>query len=194
MFSHCLVLLERAEPAAVKLLQDLLTRYPDHAPGWEAIGQALLRARKAEAALACFERATHVSPSCTRAMGRGSALRMLGRVAEARDAFDEAGRLDPHSGRATFLLALSAQDLQDFAAARDGYLRVLANNPELVEAHVNLGTVLQAMGDLEGAKQAYGAAVRQRGDTFGRVSQAMTMSPKGELWLDLESLRRHLAG
>ncbi len=59
---------------------------------------------------------------------------------------------------------------------------------------MNLGTVLQEMGDLAAAKRAYGAAVRHRANTFGRVSQALTASPKGELWLDLGRLRRDLTG
>ena len=96
--------------------------------------------------------------------------------------------------RAWFLLGVSSADAGRRDAAAAAYRRALAIEPTLAEAAVNLGTLLQESGDLAGAKAAYGEALRLRPDTFGRIAQAMTTSPKGELWLDLGALRQDLTG
>ena len=62
----------------------------------------------------------------------------------------------------------------------------------MAEAAVNLGICEQRMGDLEAAKNAYRQAMRIRPDTVGRIAQALTTAPKGELWLDLRALRASL--
>ena len=88
---------------------------------------------------------------------------------------------------------MCAQDQHDFGAAAKAYESALALDPNLAEAAVNLGAARQEGGDLAGAKAAYRQAVRTRGDTFGRVAQALSTSPRGELWLDLRHLRRTLS-
>ena len=100
--------------------------------------------------------------------------------------------LDPASVRGWFLLGLCRQDRRAFADAAAAYRTALALRPALAEAAVNLGTALQEGGDLAGAKAAYARAVATRPDTFGRVAQAITAAPAGELWLDLDALRRRL--
>jgi tetratricopeptide (TPR) repeat protein len=193
-FAACAALLEAGRAEAGVLVQDLLRRFPNHAEGWEQLGRTLLRSGKPEAALACFRRAHRASPSGPLAMACGRALRQLGRTDEARAAFAEACQRLPAAAPAQFLFGVTAQDARDFEAAAAAYERALACDPGLAEAAVNLGTVLQEMGDLDGAKRAYGRAVRQRPDSFGRVAQALTTAPRGELWLDLGRLRRDLAG
>lgn len=193
-FAQCITALQARDRKAGALLQDLLARFPDHAAGWEELGHWLLEAGKTEAALACLQRAVAARPSLSLLLACGNALRGLGRLPEARATFEEACRIAPTSVRAAFLLGLSAQDARDYPAARAAYERALAIDATLPETWVNLGTVLQDMGDLDGAKRAYGRALRHRADAFGRISQAMTAAPKGELWLDLGRLRRDLAG
>ena len=73
------------------------------------------------------------------------------------------------------------------------YRRALALRPDLAEAEANLGVALQEQGELTGAKQAYGRAINLMPSAFGRVAQALTTAPKGELWLDLAALRAHLS-
>lgn len=193
-FAACVAMLRRGQAEAGLLVQELLRRFPDHAIGWAQIGAELGRLDKPEAALACFRRAFQAVPSADLALNCGRMLRLLGRVAEARTAFSEACQLDPSSAPAHFLRGVSAQDGRDFPEAAAAYRQALACDAGLAEAAVNLGTVLQEMGDLDGAKRAYAHAVRRRPDTFGRVAQALTASPRGELWLDLGRLRRDLAG
>lgn len=190
-FLLCALLLKAGDPEAAQVLGECLDRFPQPSGGWSDLGTVLLGLKQPEAALVCFARAL---PSVALSMRRGTTARDLGRLAEARAAFAEAVRLDPKHPRAWFLLGTCAQDGRDFAAAADAYARVLALDPRVAEAAVNLGTVLQEMGDLEGARAAYGRAVGTRADTFGRVAQALSTSPRGELWLDLGQLRRSLAG
>ena len=79
-------------------------------------------------------------------------------------------------------------------AAITAYRRTLHLSPELAEAHVNLGICLQQTGDIAAAKASFGSAMRLRSDTFGRIAQALSAAPRGELWLDSERLRQSLAG
>jgi tetratricopeptide (TPR) repeat protein len=191
-FLLCVLLLKAGDPAAHDMLGSLVAKFPREARGWEDIGQVLAQAGKTEAALLCLSRASEVAPSFSLAMHRGVLSRDLGRVAEALESFEQAVTLNPRSTRAWFLLGLCRQDHRMLPSAAEAYRTALTIDPTLAEAFVNLGTVLQETGDLSGAKAAYGSAVQLRNDTFGRVAQAMTSSPKGELWLNLAALRHNL--
>ena len=85
------------------------------------------------------------------------------------------------------------EDLHDAAGAIAAYRHSAELRPEFPEVHVNLGIALQRAGDLDGALQSYRQAMRLRGDAFARVAQALPAATKGQLWLDLEKLRRSLA-
>lgn len=190
-FLLCMLLLKTGDAKAHGALHHCLEAFPQPSPGWTSLGQTLLGLGKKEAALVCLARG---APGFALSMQQGLVARDLGRPAQARQFFAEAVRLDRSSPRAWFLLGASAQDAGDRAAAEMAYRTVLALDPDRAEAAVNLGTVLQEAGDLDGARVAYGRAVAGRPDTFGRVAQALTTSPKGELWLDLAALRRSLLG
>lgn len=193
-FLLCAALLATGNAQAREMLTHLLARFPGEASGWDEIGQVLLAAGKPEAALVCVARAAQAEPSFARLMQLGLIQRDLGHPGEACSAFARATTLDRGSARAWFLLGTCHQDAREFAAASAAYRTALAVDPALAEAAVNLGTTLQEAGDLEGAKRAYGRALALRPDTFGRVAQAITASPKGELWFDLGQLRHNLAG
>ena len=74
------------------------------------------------------------------------------------------------------------------------YRKALEKKPDHAEAALNLGTVLQETGDLDGAMRAYAAAYRLRPDMFGTIAMALTSAPHGRLWLDEAALRRSLGG
>ncbi len=191
-FLLCAMLLRRGDPEARPLFDVLSSRFPDAAKGWAEIGQVLLDLGKREAALICLAHAERTAPCFALALRRGLILKDLGRPRDAARAFDQAIAFDAGSPRAWLLLGLSRQDCGEVEAAATAYRTALATDPGMAEAAVNLGTLLQEAGDLEGAQAAYGQALRTRPDTFGRIAQAMTTSPKGELWLDLGTLRRKL--
>lgn len=185
---------DAGDAAAALDLAGLAARFPEEAQGWDDIINSLSTRGEREEALACLSRQWAAAPSHATAMRRGLTARDLGRSAEARQAFEDAVALEPGSARGWFLLGVAAQDRHDDEAAETAYCRALALDPTLAEAAVNLGIAMQRGGDLEGAKAAYAQAVEMRPDTFGRVAQAMTTAPKGELWLDLRALRRSLGG
>jgi tetratricopeptide (TPR) repeat protein len=119
----------------------------------------------------------------------------LHKIAERDEAIDELKALltqDEGNASAWFTLGLIYQDSNALFEAVSAYRRCLEVNPELPEAYVNLGICLQDLGDLPAAKETYGRAMHLRQDSFGRIAQAITSAPKGELWLHSEKLRRSL--
>jgi tetratricopeptide (TPR) repeat protein len=112
----------------------------------------------------------------------------------AQDAFEHVVQLDPSLGEAWFELALIQQDQGHLEEAVRNYRQALAARPDLAEAAVNLGICLQNTGDLSAAKRAYASALELRADTFGRIAQALSSAPIGEVWLDHQALRRSLGG
>jgi tetratricopeptide (TPR) repeat protein len=92
-----------------------------------------------------------------------------------------------------FDLGVVRQDLRDHAAAAEAYRKALDIKPDYAEAALNLGTVLQESGDLDGAMRAYADAYRLRPGMFGTIAMALTSAPYGRLWLDEDALRGALA-
>ena len=89
-----------------------------------------------------------------------------------------------------FDLGLVRQDLRDRDGAARAYRKALDLKPDYAEAALNLGTVLQEAGDLDGAmarlcRQPIGCARSM----FGTIAMALTSAPHGRLWLDEAALR-----
>jgi tetratricopeptide (TPR) repeat protein len=99
--------------------------------------------------------------------------------------------LQPRFAPAWFLLGLVRDDLRDPAAAA-AYGAALDADPGLHEAALNLGIARQEAGDLDGALDAYGRALRTRPEALGRIAHALSSSPTGCLFLDLAGLRQIL--
>jgi tetratricopeptide (TPR) repeat protein len=182
------------DPAnAADAVDALRRRFPDPSPAWAEIGGALERTARWELAAQAFALALKAQPSAKLSLRLGAALQSLGRRGEAAAAYQTALQLDPSSAEAWFKLGLVFQDSRHSDRAEEAYRRALALRPDLAEAEANLGVVLQEQGDLPAAKQAYGRAINLMPSAFGRVAQALTTAPKGELWLDLAALRAHLS-
>jgi tetratricopeptide (TPR) repeat protein len=120
-------------------------------------------------------------------------LHQLGDLVAARAELEPILESNASNSNLWFAYGLICQDAHDTAAAITAYRRTLELSPELAEAHVNLGICLQQTGDIAAAKAMFGHAMRLRSDTFGRIAQALPAAPRGELWLDVERLRRSLA-
>ena len=120
-------------------------------------------------------------------------LHRHGELAAARAELEPILASEAANANTWFAYGLICQDSHDLAAAIAAYRRTLELSPELAEAHVNLGICLQRTGDIAAAKTMFGRAVQLRPDSFGRIAQALSAEPRGELWLDPERLRRSLA-
>ncbi len=179
------------EPSAA--IDDLSRQFPNHAAGWMEIGSLMERGRRWNLAARAFGHAVRIQPSAKLCLRLGSALQASGQRGEAATLYQQAIRLDPASQEAWFKLGLALQDGRQPGRAAEAYRNALALCPDLAEAEANLGVVLQDMGDLVAAKQAYGRAINLRPSTFGRIAQALTTAPKGELWMDPAALRDHLS-
>ena len=122
----------------------------------------------------------------------GLCLRRLDEIASARTALEQAVKLSPGSSDAWFVLGVTRQDQHEPPAAADAYRRALEIRPDLAEAAVNLGICYQETGNLAEAKANYRRALEMRPESFGRIAQALSAAPVGEVWLDVAELRRSL--
>ena len=200
-FARCRIEIERASrpqsahdesPDVASLINDLQTRFPDFAPGWTAIAADLERAGQLQAALVAIIRAITAAPSVPALLKYAQLALQLAHPQQAAEALKRALDLDPGMAPVWFKLGVVLQDLGRTETAIRAYEQALALKPDMAEAAANLGILLQESGDLDAARRAYGQALRARADSFGRIAQALTAAPKGELWLDLGALRSHL--
>jgi tetratricopeptide (TPR) repeat protein len=174
-----------------------LTRAARIAPTLELhlrCGAVLTALGGAAQAIAAFRAACAIDPRDFDArLQLGLALRQSGDLAGARAALERAVMLDSKAAKGHFALGLVAQDMRDWPAAAAAYRAALKAQLDLAEPAVNLGTALQESGDLAPAKRAFRQALALRADAFGRIAQALTMAPHGELWLDQRALRQSLS-
>jgi tetratricopeptide (TPR) repeat protein len=179
------------EAAAVALARaSRVSQDPSH---HARLGAALQALERIDEAIAAFRSALALAPelAATR-LALATCLRQAGDLQLARIEFERALAIEAGDSRAWFALGLVCEDLHDRSGAILAYRRSVELPPELPEAHVNLGLNLQHAGDLEGAMDCYRQAMRLRPDSFGRIAQALTSTKKGQLWLDLDRLRRSL--
>jgi tetratricopeptide (TPR) repeat protein len=82
----------------------------------------------------------------------------------------------------------------DPAAARDAYTRAIELDPDLTDAHVNLGRLLHEAGDARGAIARYEAALlRSAQDPVAHFNLALALEDVRELAQAAEHYRRALA-
>jgi len=154
----------------------------------------LLTAMGDERAAAAWRAALAANPQSGEARARlGRLLWEAGELAEAARLLEQAATGEAPAAL-WFDLAQVRQDLKDRPGAISAYRRALERQPDLAEAAVNLGILLQDEADMEAAWAAYRSAYRSKPTTFGMIATALTSAPHGRLWLDREALRRALAG
>ncbi len=133
------------------------------------LGLVLLRAGRVDEALGHFQAASRAAPENGMvANNLGEALARGGRTAEAIEAFRKATAIDPGRERprtnlANILAARASLDGEP-AEVADVYRGILRRQPDSAETHNNLGVVLAAMGDEDGAIRHYREAVRLKPD------------------------------
>jgi tetratricopeptide (TPR) repeat protein len=144
-------------------------------------------------ALDAYRTAMQMAPENAEAwLKLGLCLRRLGEIKSARTALEQAANLNSANDEAWFALGLIRQDQREHAIAAEAYRRALDIRPEFAEAAVNLGICCQEIGNLPEAKTFYRRALEIRPDSFGRIAQALSAASVGEVWLDVDALRRSL--
>ena len=159
---------------AIVQLEAAVRLAPDHADAHLNLGNALVRAERAAAALPRYETSLRLRPAADAHVNLAVALAALGRQRAADAQLEAALRLDPSFAPARLQLArnLSRAGL---ALAQGGLLaeavapltRATQIQPDLIEAHANLGNVLLLSGRPAEAIRAYEAALRLRPSDAG---------------------------
>ncbi len=187
------MLIQYSPTEAGPAIDDLLRRFPDRTAELAHIGSALEKAGQAELAGRVYGALVTAQPSAKWYIRLGSVLHSLGCRDRALECYRMALGLEPTSFEAWFKLGLVLQDARRPDRAVEAYRQALALRPDLAETELNLGIALQELGELSAAKEAYGRALALMPAAFGRIAQALTTAPKGELWMDLDALRGHLS-
>jgi len=178
-----------AGDARVAALLPRLEAYPDYAPGWLALGEALRLRGQTAAALMAFRRAGRGQGAPAVLHRAGQALAALGATAEAEAAFRAALAAEPGLAPAWYSLGLVLQDAGRAADAAAAFARTRALRPEFHEAAFNEGVALQETGAMEAALGAYAVAYRLKPESLARIAQALVSAPAGALWLKPSALR-----
>jgi len=133
--------------AAARVMETAVEVHPDDAWAhyWRgAMGEALGRT---DDAIAAYREAIRIQPRLIEAQTKlAGVLVRAGRLQEARDRLQTVVELDPvHQPRAWFNLGLIRRQTGDVGGARDAFERAATLDPDLVPAHIQLGTLyLQA--------------------------------------------------
>ena len=113
-----------------------------------------------DAAVKEFQQAIAIRPNAKTWSNLGAVYRRQGKVADARDAYANALRLDPQSPDAHFGLGIIAAERGDRAAAVRAYEEALRYDPNMEEVWLNLGALHAGVGEFSAAAEAYGRALR----------------------------------
>ena len=129
--------------AAAHVMAEAVSNHPDDAWAryWQgAMDEALGRT---EDALAAYRAAIRIQPRLIEAQTKlAGVLVRAGRLREARDRLQTVVELDPvHQPRAWFNLGLIRAQTGDVGGARDAFGRAATLDPDLVPAHIQLGTL-----------------------------------------------------
>jgi tetratricopeptide (TPR) repeat protein len=140
--------------------QALLERFPNSADLLNLKGAVSLALTDYPEAFECLARAVGLKPtSSVIACNFGLTLKAMGRLDEARAAFDRALKLDPKRLEAWFALASIERELGDLNAALGALDRVIALDARHAAAHCNRGNVLQSLRQFDAARDAYANAL-----------------------------------
>ncbi|TWB18960.1 putative O-linked N-acetylglucosamine transferase (SPINDLY family) [Nitrospirillum amazonense] len=129
--------------AAEAAFRAALARDDSHAGAAFALGTLLLNLNRPGEALAPLDRAAGLDPAHGAARANlGVALHRMGRLAEAEGVLRAAVEADPAQAIARFNLASVLEDQGQLDAAETEY-RTLTQRPDMADAWLNLGTLLQ---------------------------------------------------
>ena len=165
----------RRHEAALARFGEVLTEVRSYAPAWVGRGEALLGLARETDALEAYESALVADPSLDDVRRRIEVLRFrsvqhsvtmaqqahaAGRHGAAREAYELALTLSPDSGFLYRGLASVERELGLLGSALDHVRRANDLEPDVAAGRALQGDIHEALGDLEGAEQAYTSAYR----------------------------------
>ena len=177
-------------PEALQSFDSALALKPDYVPVWMNRGAALQALKRYEDAVVSYDKALHVAPDYVPAIvQRAIALQSLYRMDEAvagTEAEIQPGRPAAPSTRARALARLGE--------AEAGLRQAVTLDPNLAEAHANLGNVLREQGRLDAAEASYRRAIALQADEVGaHIGLGNVLNDRGDLQGAIDCYRRALA-
>ena len=164
------------------------SRNPRHAG---RLGLCLKSLGRLDEAIAALRQSLDLAPGQYELrLALGACHRQRGDQKMAVAEYESAIGINGADSRAWFALGNARDDVRDRDGAIAAYRQAVQLLPELPEAHVNLGLDLQHSGDLAAARDCYRRAIALRPASFGHIAQALTSGKTGQLWLNIEALRR----
>jgi protein O-GlcNAc transferase len=141
---------------AEQFFQAALQLEPEAAAIHNSLGFTLQQQGKLEEAIACYEKALKILPDSVEVqINLSNALHVQGKLSSEEQA---------HYADLNHQFALGRQHVGDFKIAEFYYRQAIALQPDLVEAHNNLGDVLQKQGRLNDALKSYQEAIKIKPD------------------------------
>jgi arylsulfatase A-like enzyme/Tfp pilus assembly protein PilF len=147
---------QRAE--ALKLYQNAITRGVDAAWIHSRLGHLQLQQGNRDAAIASYEKAAQLNPSdCESLSDLGLAYLEVERVADAERVYKWCLATGEQYAGAHNGLGLVSIRKQDMPSARTHFEKAVQLDPELWEAHLNLGRAYKILGDTKRARATFEA-------------------------------------
>lgn len=116
------------------------------------------------------------------------------RFREARDAWLDVCRCEPHNLEARLMLGIAQGQLGEYENAEESFRQAISISPHSYDAHHNLGLVFARQGKLEEAVACYRAALDQKHDHLpSRYSLGLVLKDLGRYSESLQHLETVLA-
>ncbi len=132
--------------------QATLELQPEAAAVHNSLGYSLQQQGKLEDAIACYQKALEILPDCIEVQANiGNALHIQGKLSPEEQVY---------YADLNQQFALGRQNSGDFKIAELYYRQAIALQPNLVQAHNNLGDVLQKQARLDDAIKAYQQVIK----------------------------------
>lgn len=145
---------------AQKLLQEVLSREPEHLDALQWLGITYQLGNDQRRALEQFDRAIAIQPSAeTLHYNRGNSLLHVRRFDESADAYRAALRCNPKFFEAQQNLASALMLAGRTAAAAKAFAAAIDLSPQSAEAHNNFGVTLKDLGRLDEAIASFRRAI-----------------------------------
>ena len=148
-------LLHKGSADAVKLVKELVKRFPRSADAWVLKGELHRQRSEFSAGAAAFEKAVALEPENI-AAHFGAAMMLIGekKYDEGNRHIDAVLKIFPHHPMANYLKGLSAYQQQKYSTAEDDLNKVLAVNPHFTPVYLLLGAAQYNQGELEQAAES----------------------------------------